>query len=306
MLLLIRLGALVVKARVWAAGIVEGLNVFKNLALHIVDAIEATVVQALRLQAVEERFHVRVVVTVSAPAHALFEAVQLQQGAQAVIGILDALVGVEHHAGGRTAALDGPLQRRAGELHTAPMADVPTDDLAIEQVHHYRQVDVARAAADVGDVRNPYLVAVADGVRLRATVLHQVVVGNVSLGPEASLRFGDQAMAAHQPGDALATDTQAVVRQQAMDAWCTVHLVAAVVVPPDVRQQALILERPGAVRAAEPCVVAASRHLQNAAQGAHPVAAAMPVYEPEDGLLVCEKIPMAFFKMAFSSRASAS
>jgi hypothetical protein len=114
-----------------------------------------------------------------------------------------------------TAALDGHLERVDDELGPEVVGDRPADDPAAVAVHHRRQVQPPLPRADVGDVRAPEPV---DRGR-REVALDQVRGGPRALHADRGLAapaadLPGQAGAAHQPLDALATDTDAILQAQ--------------------------------------------------------------------------------------------
>ena len=128
---------------------------------------------------------------------------------------LPALVGVVHEPGVGAAARDGHLERVDDELGAQVVGDRPADDPAAVAVHHGGQVQPALPGPDVGDVGRPQAIA-RDRVEV---ALDQVRGGPHALDADrrlaaSALDLPGQAGAAHQPLDALATDTDAVLEAQ--------------------------------------------------------------------------------------------
>ena len=76
MLLLIRQRAQVAQTRVPAGTVVKRLDVPEYQLPDRTGTRQTIVIQALRLQRVEERFHVCIIVTVAPPTHALLDPVR--------------------------------------------------------------------------------------------------------------------------------------------------------------------------------------------------------------------------------------
>jgi hypothetical protein len=88
---------------------------------------------------------------------------------------------------------------------------------------------------------------------------------------------------AHQPGDALAAHTDAVVQAQlGVDAWDAVGGPAALMDGPDLGGQGLVGDGPRCRRPGLPGVEARARHTQHAAQQGDSVVCLLLVDQPED------------------------
>lgn len=68
------------------------------------------------LQAAEEALDDSVVPAVAASAHALNKATALQEGLERRAGVLDTLIGVEHHVSRPAARLPGAIQRSDDQI----------------------------------------------------------------------------------------------------------------------------------------------------------------------------------------------
>jgi hypothetical protein len=122
---------------------------------------------------------------------------------------------VVHEPGVGAAAADGHLERVDDELGPEVVGERPADDPAAVEVDHRRQVQPALPRPDVGDIRRPQPVRLG---RVEVA-LHEIRRGADTRhadrrAPAAAFDLSGQAGAAHQPLDALAAHTDAVIQAQ--------------------------------------------------------------------------------------------
>ena len=137
-------------------------------------------------------------------------------------------------------------------------------------------------------------------VRGRLAIL--VALGRHAPAPTAT----DAAQAAqpHQPGDAIAPGHHALLAEFGVDAWHAIGGIADLVGLANTLHNLSIGQRPGTGRTLQPVVVAAVRHAQRLAQGAHGEVGLVRLHESVDGACVFSLLPanqaVAFANMSRS------
>src|SRR3712207_948736 len=129
-----------------------------------------------------------------------------------------------------------------------------------------------------------------------------MIVAAVGGDPELAFGLGPDVVLAHQPSHTVASDPVAFGLQAGVHAWAAVGLPTLAMDRLDLRDQGLILGRPGALRPPQPVVEAAGRGIQNPAHWAHRKVFAMIFDELEFHFGISEKMATAFFKMSRSIR----
>lgn len=120
--------------------------------------VEGLAKKKFALQGMKKRFHVRVVVHLSRPVHALNNAVALHHGLVLVSGVLDAAVTVEDELTPRLAAPLRVLEGTRRQLSIAARRQTPADHAPGAPVHHHRQVAPLLTHFEVCDVSYPELI----------------------------------------------------------------------------------------------------------------------------------------------------
>src|SRR6185369_3951359 len=105
-------------------------NVAAQRAMQLLLRIEFLAIELLALHRVEERLHVRVVVHLAGPIHALHHPEALQLAPELEVRELDAAIAVEQHARANAPALGRTPQGFSGERRIAPATEAPAHDPA--------------------------------------------------------------------------------------------------------------------------------------------------------------------------------
>lgn len=143
-------------------GVIEHLNVVEDIGPGLTARRIDLSANALSLEQLEEALCDCVVMAVAAPAHAAHQVVIAQEALPVMAGELAALVGMH---GDRRFGLAPPQSHQQsieGQFGIDAVSHGPTDDMAREQIDHHAQIQPALAGTDVGDVRDPGLVGLAD------------------------------------------------------------------------------------------------------------------------------------------------
>jgi hypothetical protein len=152
--------------------------------------------------------------------------------------VLPAVIGVMDRAPRGSARRDGHLKRVDDELMAHVAVHRPADDPAAEEILHGSEVQPALTGTDLLDVRRPHAIrrvgskVTADEVTERLDALH---AHRATLA--APLERALQARRAHQPGDALLADRDALTRQHRVHARAAVATAAGRMDPSDALRQ---------------------------------------------------------------------
>jgi len=123
--------------------VVKDLYVFEDHLLCLFTRLEPRGIHQLSLQGTEERFHHRVIITISLPAHTLCDFLTLQQFPELAAGVLATPVRVKDQTlppGIGHSLQDGSLTGINHQLTFKASVHRPAYDLSVEKVHHYREV----------------------------------------------------------------------------------------------------------------------------------------------------------------------
>ena len=141
------------------------------------------------------------------------------------------------------------------------MAHGPADDFAAVKVEDGGQIKPAFASLDVGDVHDPDLIG-RGGFRGLGQMIGRdgvIVVAVSGLNSVAALLAAAQTRSAHEPGDAIAAMTAALLTEGLLDAWTAIRLPAAGKNGGDLPGESLVRHRAraGVVTALLPVIEAA-------------------------------------------------
>lgn len=170
--------------------IVEAYVASQRVAQLLVD-LERHSVQRLRLHGVEERFHVRVIVHLARPVHALPDTKTRQVGSIIIRCVFHAPVAVEHQTGGRLTLAHGVPQCRTRERGVAPAAHAPAHQASGMPVHHRSQAAPLPRHPQVRDVTDPGRVGRTQGHVLQGIGYagKETAVSNLGSALQAGLLF---------------------------------------------------------------------------------------------------------------------
>jgi hypothetical protein len=205
---------------------------------------------------------------------------------------------------------EGHPERVEDEIGAHVRCELPADDLAAVGVDDEREEDEAFPAAQIGEVRDPQLVA-AGGAEV---TLDQV-------GPPPRLEVGDRrpprlpasfrtldSVAAHQPFDPTTADLLALAHKHLPHPARAVGVVVRGVQLADTAEQPLVLEPASREPTAGALVVRGRRHAQGPADRLDPEAPAVLVDERAHfgrrGSCSPAKNTEAAFKISFARRSS--
>jgi hypothetical protein len=197
------------------------------------------------------------------------------------------------------------LERVDDELGAQIVLERPADDAAAEAIDDDCEIEPALPSAQVGDVGDPQPVR----GRRREVALHEVV-GDAHAwhadrrATTAPLDDAADAVLAHQPLHALATDRDVVGSQVAVDARRAVSATACDVQLPDPLEQSSITERSRRRWPRRPGVEAGTADAEDAAERLDWMVGPLRSDEPKDAHrlpLSRAKKAAAFFKISRSS-----
>jgi hypothetical protein len=136
-------------------GVVEVDDVVGNVALCLAVVSVLALPNALHLQVQKETLAHSVVPTIAFSAHALPQAIGVQQFSVCLAGVLAAPVGVHEQTRLGLTRPNGHTQGITDQRRLHMWGHGPADELAREQIEHHGQVKPAAGGAYVGDVAHP-------------------------------------------------------------------------------------------------------------------------------------------------------
>jgi len=191
---------------------------------------ELRAVYSFSLHRMKERFDRRIVRHLPAKAvHALHEAKFCEPVAKGVGAVFGATVAVKNSPWLRLPLHDGVIECPQGEIGVPPSAHGPTDDTSGVLVQDDGEIAPFAPCSKVRDVSGPDLVRSGwdDSIAMVRDAVEELLYARLqAVDPRtASL----DALAAHQPFDTLAPDTDAVFAQSVVDSWAAVQVAALAV-----------------------------------------------------------------------------
>jgi hypothetical protein len=144
--------------------VVECFNIVEDGKLSVPASDRHRFLDAgLGLERAPERFHGRIIVAISRPAHASLKA-SLGDGAKvAFVDILAASIGVMKQARRRPAPLQGLMQGSQDQGDVKRRGACPADHPPTPQIHDRSQVYPAFLGSEIGDIGDPDLVGTSRG-----------------------------------------------------------------------------------------------------------------------------------------------
>lgn len=283
-------------------GVVKHLDVIEHIASRLIPIAIDPSLDPLTLEQLEEAFGDCIVMTVATATHAANKIVASEKTLPIRAAELTALVGVDHYFLLRFTSPDGHQQRINGQVAAHARFHRPANDLAREQIEHYRQIQPAFIGADVGDVGDPDLVRLAD-VELALQPVRRWCGWLATIATSTSTVAGlrTQSFRTHQPGDTMPPTALTQFAQICMDLSIAINPTTLQPGMLDQTQQTLIVLgscRPGL---GAPGVVATWMYFQHLAETLDRVARRQLVDErvPQPDSLA--KYAAAFFRMSRSS-----
>ena len=162
------------------------------------------------LERLHKRFGLRVVIRVSATAHADLNARCLEQIRILVAGILNASVGVMHQTGLDFPMRQGHLQGRNHHTSIYAPLQCPPDDAARVSVKNNGQINELTLQANVGDVGPPQNIDVRHRKFLCQVRINRLVMVAVSGADELPFPQTQQILLPHEAKNALVVDRLAL------------------------------------------------------------------------------------------------
>src|SRR2546428_721922 len=253
-----------------AAWVVPGLEVIKDGDPRLLPGFEVRAVEKLALETGEEALGHRVVIGRADLAHRGGDPRLAAAVAEGEAGVLRSVIGVVDESGLGTATSDRHLERCGDDLGLQGSAHRPADDAAGAGVDDHREIEEPFVAPDVRDVGHP------EPVRTRGGEVAADQVGDhrgdlaADRGPRPSPAMrAVQAQLAHQAGDALAADADALGQAElGVDPRRTVRAATVLMDLADDRGEHLVAKSPLALGPGAPGVEAALGNAEHAAGGA--------------------------------------
>lgn len=156
----------------------------------------------LGLQRAEERLHMGVVVAVGATAHALGQPAPAYKRFEVVGSVFDALIRMEQRSRARPVPFSGIAQGITGQLRGARLGRRPTKDLTGVLVHDHGEKRPASPGMNVGVIAHPDISLSRCWATIKQMIRHLVLCGAPGPWPKPTRLLRNQAILAHQPGDA--------------------------------------------------------------------------------------------------------
>ena len=194
---------------------------------------------------------------------------------------LAAVVGVVQQLACGVAATEGHHQRGDDEVGGLAFAHRPTDQRVVMQVTDAGQVELAVAAAELGDVGDPSLIGALGGEVPLQQVRCRGHGGVAASTPLSSPMGADEALSTHQTGHPMPAGVMAGPAELTSDSRRAVGAAGALVDLADLGCQLGIDHRALGGRPGAPRVVGGARHLRRPTQIHHRVVGFVLVNEPE-------------------------
>ena len=219
-------------------------------------------------QAAPERFHRRVVETVSGAAHTAFDSSRGQGFDVIIVDVLAAAIGVMQEALGRSATFQGVVEGRQDQTGVKGRPAGPADDSTAPEIEDGRQVQPSFRCFDECNIGQPDLIGSSrswtHGDEIWGDGLSVATIRCAGLTPVLFAAL--QAVFPHQTGAAAFTRARSFLAQVLENAWCPVGAPAGLVRRHDLRGDGRVLALSGARPFLAPAVIAAVGHAQQVTQ----------------------------------------
>jgi hypothetical protein len=254
---------------VTANGIVEGFDIVKYHGFGSGARWRNFVVEAFGFQSGPEGFRGGIVVAVGSSAHALRESDSAQCFGETGAGILASLIAVmDETSEASVSGCDGLRKRLENEVGLHVFGSGPAEDFTAEEVHFCGDKEPAFGGGNIGNVGNPNLLRSGGNRRVEKKV-GSGFTGSGAVGcarDEAAFLPRQQALFAHEPGDAAAAAALASIEQLVAEAWSAVGITALRKGVADLGFEQLIVLSPGTERLLPMGIEAGSANLQGVAE----------------------------------------
>jgi hypothetical protein len=255
--------------------------------------------EELRLERVEERFHVRVLAG-PVERRALLDAEATQAIAKERSGVLAAAITVEDERGPGAPTSHGGIQNCAGQMRAAPSGERPGEDAPRVLIHHDGEEAPPTRDGDVRDVPDPDAIRpphrqAPNPVGVLAEELVQLRVAAIDARCP-----GSEPRDVHQAHHAAPTDRDPLGVERADDPWAAVHSAVGAKDFLEPLQQGPVLLRVRTRPASCPRVIAGASDAVECAESGQGERRALRVDERERFTLGSEQNRIAFFRRACS------
>lgn len=213
-------------------GVVEGFDVVEDHEMSLGSCGWDGGAEALGFQGSPKGLHGGVIVAVALAAHALGDLAKAEALAEGGAGILAAAVAVVEQVceSGRRTCLEGAFKGLSRQFGGETGVGAPANDTSAEEVQLSGQVEEAFGGGKVGDVGEPDLIEAGGCGALEQMIGRHggVFVGHGGAWHEAAFLLHLEALASHEPRDAVLAVASTFMTQRVHDAWAAVGAAAGI------------------------------------------------------------------------------